>query len=351
MSIPFGERGGVLRGAVDLVAGRFPRFVFGGSLGDDVLPVFHFHDETREDLEPKLRYLSENGYRTVTSAEIERFVTTGTIDKRRVALCFDDAWASVWSVAAPLLRQFGLSAIVFAIPGRMQEDGEGSPFVTWRELRALHASGVIDVQSHTCSHSKIFCSTRVEDFVTPAYGRTLLLNRPQLNPPPDLRFVTPADLGAPLFTARSRMSDGRKMSWPDDVHQQCVNYVAREGGADFFTRADWRARLTAIVEAAAAPLVESDAEHRAAIEDELASSRAELNDRLRTNSVNHICLPWGVSGEQTAAALKRVGYRTAFANRIRGLHAVKAGDDPYWLKRLPNKYIAHLPGRGRRTWL
>ena len=33
------------------------------------------------------------------------------------------------------------------------------------------------------------------------------------------------------------------------------------------------------------------------------------------------------------------------------MHAVRPGDDPYWLKRLPNKYIFHLPGRGRRLWL
>ena len=44
------------------------------------------------------------------------------------------------------------------------------------------------------------------------------------------------------------------------------------------------------------------------------------------------------------------GYRTAFANRIRGQHAVHPGDDPYWLKRLPNHYITRLPGRGRQYW-
>jgi hypothetical protein len=67
--------------------------------------------------------------------------------------------------------------------------------------------------------------------------------------------------------------------------------------------------------------------------------------------VQHVCLPWGVSGARTERALRRLGYRTAFANRLRGQHAVARGDDPLWLKRLPNKYILHLPGRGRRTWL
>jgi hypothetical protein len=87
-----------------------------------------------------------------------------------------------------------------------------------------------------------------------------------------------------------------------------------------------------------------------AIEAELTRGRDVLNDRLRSNRVNHICLPWGVSGRRTRTALERIGYRSAFANRLRGLHAVQPGDDPYWLKRLPNKYIFHLPGTGRR-WI
>src|SRR4029077_5616670 len=95
---------------------------------------------------------------------------------------------------------------------------------------------------------------------------------------------------------------------------------------------------------------ETEQEQDRAIEDELARSRAILNDRLKTQTVAHICLPWGISGTRTEAALKRTGYRTAFANRLRGQHAVHAGDDPYWLKRLPNAYITRLPGRGRQYW-
>ena len=63
-----------------------------------------------------------------------------------------------------------------------------------------------------------------------------------------------------------------------------------------------------------------------------------------------MCLPWGVSGPQTALALERLGIHTAIANRMPGVFAVQPGDDPVWLKRLPNKYIYRLPGEGRRWW-
>ena len=32
---------------------------------------------------------------------------------RRVALCFDDAWSSVITVAVPLLKKYGLTAITY----------------------------------------------------------------------------------------------------------------------------------------------------------------------------------------------------------------------------------------------
>jgi hypothetical protein len=371
--VPFDERGGVLRGCLDLVAGRFPQFLFGGGVADGLLPVFHFHDVTRQDLEPKLRHLAENGYRTATSDDILGHATgAATLDRTHVALCFDDAWASLWTVAAPLLRQYGLTAITYAIPGRMRDSDAvrppaapgdrqpasgtsasaseaDEPFVTWPELRALHASGVVDVQCHTETHSRVFCSGTVSGFVTPQYAATPLLNRPQLSPAPR-RFVRTDDLGAPLYAARSRMSDGLRVNVSLDLHARCVAHVARAGGAPFFSRPDWRAELTQLVRRDAAAEPERHEEQIHAIEEELDRSRSILNERLATRTVNHICLPWGVSGTRTAEALARLGYRSAFANRLRGVHGVRPGDDPYWLKRLPNKYILRLPGRGRRIW-
>jgi hypothetical protein len=363
--VPFAERGGALRGLIDLAAGRYPSFLFGASVGD-VLPVFHFHEVTRETLEPQLAHLADGGYRTVTSDEIASYVRRekSASPSRQVALCFDDAWQSLWTVAGPLLKRYGMRAITYAIPARMTDaddcrptidDGVDevvgtSPFVTWPELRRLSASGEIDVQCHTESHSRIFCSATVADFVTPGYDATPLLNRPQLAPAPGLRFVTTADLGAPLYVARSRMSDARRAIVPVERYERAVEYVEREGGAAFFTRADWQSVLRQIGEATTVNEFESESDRVRAIEEELDRGRSVLNDRLGVRSVNHICLPWGVSSADTAAALARLGYRSAFANRMGGLHAVRPGDDPYWLKRLANWHIFRLPGPGRRLW-
>lgn len=222
--------------------------------------------------------------------------------------------------------------------------------MTWPELRALQSAGVIDVQSHTQTHSRIFTSSTITGFVEPGYEATLLLARPRISAEP-LRFVGPDDLGAPLYEHRSRMSDGPLMRHTLAAHDACVRLVASEGGPAFFSRAGWESRLHAVADETSRGVApESEEAHQRAIEDELDRARAELNARLGARAVNHVCLPWGVSGQRTAAALKRLGFVTAFANRFAGVHAVRRGDDPHWLKRLPNRYIHRLPGRGRRWW-
>jgi peptidoglycan/xylan/chitin deacetylase (PgdA/CDA1 family) len=352
---PFAERGGRVRGLLDVIAGRYPRFVFGGGVGR-LLPVFHFHQTTREHLEPRLAYLAENGYRTIVSDEMARFVRDG-VDPgpQAVMLAFDDAWASLWLVVGPLLRQYGLRAVTYAIPARIRAgastrptiadgatntaaaDRGDDPFVTWPELKSLAASGVVDVQSHTWSHSMIFTSDTVVGRVTGDFAQEPMLNRPRIDPDGRaFEFLTSDRIGFPLLQRRSRMADGRRF-FPDP-----------EACARLETTSD-RPEAMAPFAGKLKGRFETTDEQRQAIEDELAGGRDHLERQLGT-PVRHICLPWGVLGDIGRRALERTGYVTAFANRLNGRFAVGRGDDPYYLKRLSERYLMALPGRGRRTF-
>jgi peptidoglycan/xylan/chitin deacetylase (PgdA/CDA1 family) len=352
---PFAERGGRVRGLLDVIAGRYPRFVFGGGVGR-LLPVFHFHETTRDHLEPRLAYLAENGYRTIVSDEMARFVRDG-VDPgpQTVMLAFDDAWASLWLVVGPLLRHYGLRAVTYAIPARIRDaastrptmtdeatdataaDRAEHPFVTWPELKALAASGVVDVQSHTWSHSMIFTGDTVVGRVTDDFADEPMLNRPRIDSDGrTLEFLTSDRSGFPLLPRRSRMADGRRF-FPDPEACARLETTSSRPDATLPFAGKLKGRF------------ETSDEQRQAIEDELAAGREQLERRLGT-PVRHICLPWGVIGEIGRRALERTGYVTAFANRFAGRFAVGAGDDPYYLKRLSERYLMALPGRGRRTF-
>jgi hypothetical protein len=354
--LPFAERGGAVRGLVDLATGGYPAFLFGGS-PRGILPVFHFHEVTTRWLEPRLQFLAENGYRTVTCDQIARLVLDG-VDPgpRRVGLTFDDAWASVWTVAAPLLRKYDLTAILFAIPGRVPEAAAvrragsdyGPVFATWPELCELHASGLMDVQSHTHSHAMIFSHDAVLGFVTPDFADEPLLQRPLAPGDGGLRFLDPSALGTPLHLRRSRMSDARRFIADSRAGARCRDHVAQHGGAAFFDRPAWRHELLSLLRAGPAGFYESDTARAAAIREELAVAREELESRLGTKNVRHVALPWGIAGEITRGALAETGHESAFAERPFTRRGVHAGGDRFQLTRLNAKFLTCLPGRGRQ---
>jgi hypothetical protein len=363
--VPFTERGGRLRGVIDLASGVYPAFLFGGAVGRR-LPVFHIHEVTPTTLEPYLRHVAENGYRTLVADEVAEFVRSGRLPGDRcVALTFDDAWASLWTVGVPLLKRHGLRAIAFAIPGRMtdapalrptlddgvrgagHEDASMNPFATWPELRAMQASGIVDVQAHSLTHISQFCSAEPVGFVTPEFAREPLLNRPLVSLDDPLRFLAPQALGAPLYVRRSRLSDGRRFLADPSVAERVVDRVKTEGGASFFDRPDWEPTLRSLLPAARGTF-ESPQDQARAVERELVEGRELLEARLGTR-VRHLALPWGVSGRLTSSLLERAGYQTAYADRLFHQRTIRQGDAPFWLMRLNAKFIPCLPGNGRRS--
>lgn len=121
---------------------------------------------TPEAFEEQLRALKRRGYHAVTFRE----AALSTSSKRRVAITFDDAFASVATIGAPILASLGMTATMFAVTGfaerggRLAWDGieqwRGGPHdaelqgLDWDALRALRDSGW-EVASHTVSHLRL----------------------------------------------------------------------------------------------------------------------------------------------------------------------------------------------------
>src|SRR5262249_43437004 len=144
----------------------------------------------------RLRYLDENGYRTLSADELFYALMGATkVKDRAVALTFDDGRGSLWGVGLPLLKRYGMRGIVFLVPGRIptggglpptwedvesgqvpaprvleRESGDGA-LLSWVEIEAMARSGIFDFQSHTLTHARVHTGPNVVGFVTPKSRR------------------------------------------------------------------------------------------------------------------------------------------------------------------------------------
>jgi len=98
-----------------------------------------------------LHWMAANGYRTLTLAELEaRINGTAPYAANEVVLTFDDGYASLAELAAPILRQTGFNATSFLITQRVGKDDH----LDWSEVRELADEGVLDFHSHSHSHER-----------------------------------------------------------------------------------------------------------------------------------------------------------------------------------------------------
>ena len=108
--------------------------------------------------EQDLRYLQENGYTTVTVADLIAYVDEGVpLPDKPVMLTFDDGYYNNYLYAHPLLKQYGMRAVISPI-GAVSEFYSDNPseqdkprysHVTWEQLTEMVESGVWEIGHHS----------------------------------------------------------------------------------------------------------------------------------------------------------------------------------------------------------
>src|SRR6266404_2565656 len=72
------------------------------------------------------------------------------IPDRLVVLTFDDSVKSHFTVAAPILKQYGFSATFFITEGFTFKSNK-KDYMTWEEVQELHRDG-FEIGNHTGNH-------------------------------------------------------------------------------------------------------------------------------------------------------------------------------------------------------
>jgi len=216
---------------------RYPSFLFGLPLRAGEIPIFNYHDVEGPELRGDLEFLAANGYRTLT---LEEFLERRGVSRngREVLLTFDDARASVASVALPLLQSFGAHAVLFVPTYWMGEIDRRSPeaalFMSWNDVRRCRSSGVFSVECHAHRHALVHTSPQLVAFTSPSMrARYDVYDWPMRDAGSQPQLGYP-QLGTPVYAAAPLLSADRCYLESIDVARTCQAHVEAEGGAKFF---------------------------------------------------------------------------------------------------------------------
>lgn len=341
----------------------YPDFVYDANPENlkDEIPVFTLHAVETERFHGQLRFLSKNGYRTLTCDQFFECITgSKNIPERAVVLTFDDGCESVWRVAYPLLKEFGHKAISFIIPGLIDvPDGVGGrdPLCTWAQILEMHESGIIDFQSHTMYHSLIFTSPVIDDFMSPSFECYMKnFNVPVFRKDGIDDISRSADPGMPIYKSEPRFSDRLRYFDDEELRRRCIDHVKTNGGPRFFNKYRWRNELLDIVNEyrkthGESSRYETEEEREGVLYKDLLESKEKIEKKLKGKVVNHLCYPWWIGSDLSMELSKKAGYKTNFLGMIPERRTTnKIGDDPYRIGRLlGDEFIFRLPGEGRKS--
>ncbi|HMI97058.1 MAG TPA: polysaccharide deacetylase family protein, partial [Micropepsaceae bacterium] len=130
---------------------------------------------SRDSFAQQMDYLKNNNYHVISLADLQGFLAAATpIPPRSVVITIDDGFRSAYDIAYPVLKSYGFRATFFIYTDFV---GAGRA-LTWAQIKELRASGIVDVQSHSKTHTSF--SLRPGD--GPAYRARLAgeIDQPQV---------------------------------------------------------------------------------------------------------------------------------------------------------------------------
>jgi hypothetical protein len=301
----------------NLVARRLQDFIFPVKYfrrrvkGVSVVPAYFFHQVDAAAFRVICDGIVSAGFRTVTFGDV---LEGKFADEPCVAITLDDGWSSTWSIAYPLAKKYGLSFTLFVTAKLIEKSDEcrstiedgvdacsvvardfGSrPMLTWGEVRAMHDSEVVDVQSHTLTHGVVFAANELRGFCTPSgpfplSGHVPLVSRlngkdvPECLPP----------LGTPLYDWGPALATTRRFIGNPKARERCLQLVEENGGEEFFLNDKWRKILFKTVEEAEAGYWETDEIRRKRYYDDLSQAKYIIEKSLPGHRVRVVAPPWG----------------------------------------------------------
>ncbi|MBP2644872.1 MAG: polysaccharide deacetylase [Firmicutes bacterium] len=125
------------------------------------VPVLNYHmvdnlaiplSISPEQFDEQMKYLSENGYHSITPDQLLDYLEYGRrLPENAVLITFDDGYLDNYTKAYPILKKYGFTATIFVVTGLVGNDPR---FLTWNQIREMRQNGFV-FGSHTANHVPI----------------------------------------------------------------------------------------------------------------------------------------------------------------------------------------------------
>lgn len=353
---------------------------------DEAIPVLYYHSVgdhpqprpksglsiPRAVFEEQMHRLLKRGFETVHLQDVHDYVAgQRTPTGHEVVLTFDDGFLDNWVYVYPLARKLGFKFTIYVNPdfvdprdivrptlediwsGKvMEKDLEWWGFLSWAEMRAMEASGLVDIQSHTMTHTWHPNDPNVLDFHHPGdkYPWMVWNARPETKPfwltefdETNLPYGTPVHSFARAIPARRYIPDAR-------VAKHLAEVVESNGGRSYFERLRWREELmrkkqTFQEKYSDEGRHETDDENAARIHHEVVESKHRI-ERALNKEVRFVCWPGG--GETPLA--REMALKSGHQATTKGTKLNRPGADPTHTFRVSPWIGARMPLR-LKQWL
>jgi peptidoglycan/xylan/chitin deacetylase (PgdA/CDA1 family) len=112
-----------------------------------------------ETFASQLEYLKQNGYHTISLAQLAEFLAyREAIPAKSVVITMDDGYRSIYDIAYPLLKKYGFTASLFIYTDFVQAT---SIAMTWDQIAEMKAAG-FEIGSHSVSHADLTLKKEAE---------------------------------------------------------------------------------------------------------------------------------------------------------------------------------------------
>ena len=280
-----------------------------------------------------------------------------------VALSFDDGYVDNWVYLFPLLKKYNIKATIFVNPEfvdkreilrdqylsevSVEKQDKTLGFLSWNEMIEMENSGLVDIQSHSMSHTWYYNGTDLIDFFTPQDYQSKMPRIKQYpwiswNELPDSKPFThnsnsffSKKIGLPILE-NGRSLGIKRFFLDEDIQNHMVGFV--NGNNKFFNNPDWFNLLRKeyeyfIKDKKEIGKYETEVQTHERYYYELNESKKILEEKLN-KTITILCWPGGAYNSASVKLSEEAGY-LASTKSSRDAAPVDNKNKKY--KRIPRK--------------